>query len=56
MAEEGYVLVDKFVAYLWGIETTVEAELKQLNDKFVAYLWGIETKVLVAVRTCLMSL
>ncbi len=32
-----------FVAYLWGIETHLEASVQLRETQFVAYLWGIET-------------
>jgi len=34
---------EKFVAYLWGIETRFIEGRWVMAEGFVAYLWGIET-------------
>ncbi len=33
----------EFVAYLWGIETTIIDGVRIVSQWFVAYLWGIKT-------------
>ena len=34
---------DRFLSYLWGIETLLYLSIKKSYIKFLSYLWGIET-------------
>ena len=36
-------IINKFVEYLWGIETYPIDHIKIYIIQFVEYLWGIET-------------
>ena len=42
---------NRFVAYLWGMETSLSAVLGiSSEDEFVAYLWGMETRTRVTTQ------
>jgi len=42
-----FILCNKFKAYLWGMETTINSTENNKITLFKAYLWGMETLTFV---------
>ena len=45
-------MINAFVAYLWGMETSARSKDIFLSVSFVAYLWGMETLMQKLCRLC----